>query len=587
MSGPQRDVVAAVDRWARQTPDAVAVEDRDVAVSYRELAALADRTARLLLDNGAGPESTIALALPRCAQFIVAALAVLRIGGCYVPVDPEYPAARRHLILADSRARLVLAQDEKADEYDGRPVLVPASLEDLERDGSHAQAAPFPEVPADLLAYIMYTSGSTGVPKGVGITREAIANLVFDNPELAVAPGQRVGHLAPTAFDAATFEIWAPLCRGGTVVVQRDAKLGIRELAGWIRSARLDYAFLTSGLFHLLIEQDPEAVGHIGVLITGGDILSPQHITTASKYVGKHLYAAYGPTETTVFASLHLVTDATQGERVPLGTALHGKAMLLLDVQMRPVPDGEVGEIYIAGQGLARGYHDRPGLTADRFRADPFSAQPGARLYRTGDLGCRVPGGQLEFRGRADRQVKIRGFRVELGEIEAALQAHEAVSAAAATVAEDVYGKRVVAFVARRAQARLDEPELRCWVADRLPDFMRPHNYVIADRLDLDPNGKVNRSGLDAGLETREARSATLPPFEAPAGPVEACIVDAFTDVLRLDRVGRRDDFFELGGDSLRCVRVLEHLDRRGLAVTARQLFTNTTAARLAAAIGG
>ncbi|MEZ0109014.1 amino acid adenylation domain-containing protein [Catenulispora sp. EB89] len=578
-----RDLVDSVCHWAAHSPDAVAIEDGSTSVSYRELALSMDRTAATLRDRGVGPDSRIAIAIPRSAGFVVAALAVLRSGGCYVPIDPGYPEARRKMMLADSRAELVLVDDAGPETEADVPTLRLAS-----EAGTPSEAPDeFPAVPDAALAYIIYTSGSTGTPKGVGIPREAVVNLVRDAGELGMQPGDRVGHLAPTAFDAATFEIWAPLCHGGTVVIARDTLMSTTELGTWLGSARLDWLFLTTGLFHLLVEQAAESLADIGVLITGGDILSPHHVQTASARARGQLYAAYGPTETTVFASLHPVTPASPiGERVPLGTGIAGKHLLILDEDLRPAPDGEIAEIYISGPGLARGYHDMPALTAQRFLADPFSTESGGRMYRTGDLGRRQPNGEVEFHGRVDRQVKIRGFRVELGEIEAELQAHESVSGVAAVVDEDAYGKRVVVYAVGVKGSDLDGTELRSWIADRMPEFMRPHNFVVVDRLPLDPNGKVRRQDLPTVLSPREKYSQILPPFREPGTQTEAVIVHAFMDVLQLDRVGADDNFFELGGDSLRTVRVLEQLRSRGVHVTARQFFAHSTPAQLTSVAG-
>jgi amino acid adenylation domain-containing protein len=577
-----RDLVDSVCHWADHSPDAIAIEDGSTSIGYRELALSMDRAAEMLRNRGVGPESRIAVAIPRSADFIIAALAVLRAGGCYVPIDPGYPEARRKAMIADSQAELVLLDDASPATEADVPTLRLAP-----ETSTRSKAPKFPEVPGTALASIMYTSGSTGTPKGVGIPREAIVNLVRDAKELAMQPGDRVGHLAPTAFDAATFEIWAPLCHGGTVVILRDARMSTTELGSWLGSARLDWLFLTTGLFHLLVEQAADSLADIGVLIAGGDILSPHHVQTASAQVRRRLHAAYGPTETTVFASLHPVTAASPtDERVPLGAGIAGKRLLILDENLQPVPNGEIGEIYIGGPGLARGYHGMPALTAQRFLADPFSTEPGTRMYRTGDLGRRLPNAELEFHGRVDRQVKIRGFRVELGEIEAELQAHAAVSAVAAVVEEDAYGKRIVVYAAGVEGSDLDGTVLRSWVTDRMPEFMRPHNFVVVDRLPLDPNGKVRRRDLPTVLSLREKFSQKLPPFRAPDTETEAVIVHAFMDVLQLDRAGADDNFFELGGDSLRTVRVLEQLRSRGVHITARQFFAHSTPAQLTSVAG-
>ncbi|OLF09835.1 hypothetical protein BLA60_18900 [Actinophytocola xinjiangensis] len=561
-----------VGEVAARNPEAVAVSWPGGTLTYRALMARANALAAELAGHGVGPESRVAVALSRSADFVVAVLAVLKAGGAYVPVDPAYPAARRELMLADAGADLVIAA-----EGDGHRTLGLAGR-------TWPAFAPEVDVPVgpDNLAYLIYTSGSTGVPKGVAVTHGAVLNLVTGDGRLATGAGDVVAHLAPTAFDASVFEIWCALGNGARVALLGEGQLSIGELGAALRSVRPDRLFLTTGLFHLLVDHDVDALGSVGVLYTGGDVLSPRHVLAASAAIGDRVHAAYGPTETTVFASLHAIGRGTVGERVPLGTALGGRTMHVLGPDLAPVPDGEPGEICLGGAGVARGYHRRPGLTAERFVPDPFSPEPGARLYRTGDLGRLLPEGTVEFLGRADRQVKVRGFRVELGEIEAALAAHEAVGAAAVVAAQDGHGKRVVAYAAPAAGGSLTAARLRSWLARRLPEYLHPANYVLLDALPLDPNGKVDRAALPTPWTVRaELAHLDLPPYVRPSTDTERAVCAAFMDVLALDQVGVHDNFFQLGGDSLRSVQVLQQLRDHGIDVGARQFFRNPTAAQL------
>lgn len=557
-----------VNGWVRRTPDAVAVIDEARTVTYRQLDERAGALANWLCANGVGIETRVAVTLGRSAEFIVAALAVLRAGGAYVPIDPEYPTARRDLIRQDCGATVVIDD-----------TTVEARVADPVR--------PLPTVPAGALAYLVYTSGSTGRPKGVAVTHANVSSLLRADPRLAVTPGDRVAHLAPTSFDAATFEIWAPLCHGGTVVVLRDARRTARELGDWLRMTEPDWLFLTTGLFHLLTEQDPAALGSVGTVLCGGDVLSPAHVSEGAAAVGRTLYAAYGPTETTVFASLHEADPNANVARVPLGSALRGVRLAVLDEDMAVAGQDTTGEIHVSGAGVARGYHERPGLTAAHFLPDPHAAVPGARCYRTGDRGRALAGSEFEFHGRTDRQVKVNGFRVELGEIEATLAAHDQIGSAVVTVVTDAVGKRIVAHVAPVAGAELDAVALRAWLADRLPRHSRPHNYVVVPNVPLDANGKFRRDDLGDVLVSRAAQSAGLPPYQSPEPGLEALIAEAFVDVLAIDRVGAHDNFFEIGGDSLRSVLVLDRLRQHGIPLALRQFFSNATVAGLASLATG
>lgn len=566
-----------VERRAAASPAAIAVADGDVRLTYGELDRQANMLACELVSRGIGVESRVAVNVPRSAGFVVAALAVLKAGAAYVPVDPGYPADRQEFMLADSGSDLVV-----------RPELMMERLGRHPAESSPAGPPPVAHYPSQL-AYLIYTSGSTGTPKAVAVTHADVANLLISDRRLTVLPGQVVAHLAPTAFDASTFEIWAALAAGARLEVIADGRLSAHELGARLRSCRPDWMFLTTGLFHLIVDADPDALRSVGVLITGGDVLSPRHVQRAAGLVAGRLYAAYGPTETTVFASLHEVHSQPAADvgHVPLGTPLTSKTMRVLGDDLAELPVGELGQIYIGGAGLARGYHGRPGLTAQHFVADPYSASPGARLYRTGDRGRLLPGGDLQFCGRDDRQVKLRGFRIELDEIEAALAAHPMVGAQAVVLVAEESDKRLVAYAAPSGTGELRPGELRSWLAARLPDYMLPGNYVLLDALPLDPNGKVDRRALPAAWTVRaKLDSRGLPPFAAPADPVSRLVAEAFVDSLGIDEVGIDDNFFMLGGDSLRSVRALEHMRENGLVLSSRDFFRHPTVAQLAELIG-
>jgi amino acid adenylation domain-containing protein len=577
-----------VRRWSRSRPEAAAIATAETKVAYGELDERSDRLAAVLAGRGVGLESRVAVALPRGADMVVAFLAVLKAGGTYVPLDPGYPLSRREFIVDDAQVVLVLTDEAGAADFAGHSVdtLVLGQADDGPHGRSGA-AAPAVAVGPGNAAYIVYTSGSTGVPKGVVVDHASILGLIDDEPRIAVEPGQTVAHLAPVAFDASVFEIWGALCRGGRVVVL-DARVTVAELGADLRRWAPDWLFLTTGLFHLLAQHDLAALDSVGCLITGGDVLSPAFVRDAAG-TRCRVYAAYGPTETTVYASLHRI-NAEAGDAlapVPIGTALTGKTMRVLGPDLRPLPAGEVGEIYVGGLGVARGYHGRPALTAERFVPDPLGAEPGARMYRTGDLGCLAADGTVDFRGRVDRQVKVRGFRIELGEIESALLSHPDVGGAiVVAVGASGLEKRLVAYVAPAAGRTPAVGVLSDWLGERLPAYMVPATFVVLAEIPLDPNGKPDRHQLPEPFQSR-AGLTYLPPFEPPRTETEQILADAWADVLELDAVGVDDDFFLAGGDSLRSVLVLERLRRHGITLDAGQFFAHPTIRALAAAHEG
>ncbi len=567
--------------WAAATPSAPAVSTPDGTMTYAELDTRAARLAARLRAYGVGPESRVGVAIPRSVEAIVAFLGVLKAGGAYVPLDPDYPVERRAFMLADSGVTVLVTVSALARSVDAG--TVPTVLLDRDEPAPVAAGESLPEarVGAGHCAYVVYTSGSTGTPKGVMVEHSSVVALVSNDERLAVAPGDTVAHFAPTAFDASVFEIWGALCRGGQVAILPGSQVSIEDLGRQLRERRPDWLFLTTGLFHLLADFDLAALASVGRLLTGGDVLNPDRVRAAAATTTVH--AAYGPTENTVFTSLHPASADQRPERVPLGNCLTGIRGYVLDDRLDPVPDGEIGELYLAGCGLARGYQGRRGLTAERFLPDPYADTPGQRMYRSGDLARRLPDGQLEFHGRIDRQVKVRGFRIELGEIESVLLRAPDVTTTAVVAVPGLDGdKRLVAYVVPAAGADLLVSELRAWVAGCLPGYAVPATFVVLDDLPLDANGKVDRRSLPSPWASRDAMQG-LPPYQAPGQEIERVIAEAWAEVLELDRVGATDEFFALGGDSLRSVTLLERLQALGIRFTAAQFFSHPTVAELAA----
>ncbi|GLZ37988.1 non-ribosomal peptide synthetase [Actinokineospora sp. NBRC 105648] len=534
---------------AALTPDAVAIRCGAEELTYAEVNAKANRWARHLRARGAGPERFVGLAIPRSAAAVVAVLAVAKSGAAYVPIDRAQPAARAAAVMAAVNPVLVLDAEPPAS------VLAGYSPVDLDI-----------AVGPDALAYAMFTSGSTGVPKGVAVTRANVVALVRDH---AWGRGhERVLCYSVQAFDASVYETWVPLCAGGSVVVLPDGRVDTDVLAGVIGSGAVTAAYMTTALFAAMAQDEAEALAGLEVVWTGGDVLSREALRQVLRQCpGTTVTHVYGPTETTVFCSHESFQD-TDVDRLSLGAPMDGTAMYLLDADLRPVPVGGLGELYVAGSHVVRGYLGQPGLTAARFVACPF----GGRMYRTGDLARWRAEGVLEFVGRADGQVKLRGFRIELGEIERALTAVPEVDQAVVIVREDRPGdKRLVAYVTGTG----DPAGLRRALADVVPDYMVPSAFVALESLPRNANGKLDRAALPAPDTASTSR--------APRTGTEEILCGLFAEVLGVPSVGVDDGFFDLGGHSLLATRLISRV-RTVLAAELgiRDLFARPTVAGLA-----
>ncbi|MER6916881.1 amino acid adenylation domain-containing protein [Streptomyces sp. NPDC000594] len=564
--------------WVAQSPDAVAVVCGEESFSYAELDARADRIARALVERGVRAESVVALSLPRSADLVAAMLGVLKAGGAYLPIDPKYPSHRLEYILNEAMPQLVLT------DADTVAVLPATGLATLFVTDIEDSDAALPVVRSDSAAYVMYTSGSTGQPKGVTITHANIVNGITRlAPVIGSGPGRKALASTSINFDVSAFEIFTNLCAGGTIEVVRDV-LVLGERGGW------DGQIVSTvpSAFAELLDQIAGNVA-IDTVVLAGEALPAALVDRVRTAIpGVKVVNAYGQTES-FYATTFTVPEEWQGTgNAPIGTPLGNMRAHVLGPGLRPVPIGVVGELYIAGN-IARGYRGRPDLTAERFLPD-FLGDPGGRMYRTGDLARWNGDGQLEYAGRGDTQVKIRGFRIEPGEVESAVAAHPGVGQTAVLARTAPSGaQQLVAYVvpaftsgqdSHDFRSGIEATDLRAFVSQRLPDFMVPSAFVVLDKLPLLPNGKLDRKALP------EPDFGGGSEYRAPTAETEKVLAAVYAEVLGLERVGVDDDFFAVGGDSIRSIQVVSRARAQGVEVSPRQIFECRTVAELALVAG-
>jgi len=553
-----------------------AVVDGRVVWSYLDLDRRANRLARYLRTLGVGPEVVVAVSLPRSAELVRAQLAVLKAGGAYLPLDADQPAERSRAMTADSGATLVITSaGHIADGGLGCRVV------DLARDAAAIDR--FPDTPPEVavdpdnLCYVVYTSGSTGRPKGMGITHRGVLRTVHEGGYVDLGPHDRVAFVSTPVFDAATFEVWAPLAAGAALVVTPpEVVLSPAALAAHLNRNQVTTLFLTTALFNLVVRERPDALRGLRYVLFGGEAADPLAVDALLAPAGSgQLLHMYGPTESTTFATWYPVTAPTGGApTVPIGHPINNTTAYVVDTRARLVPVGVVGELLLGGAGLARGYLGSPRRTAERFLPDPFG-EPGSRVYRTGDLVRWTADGWLEFVGRVDEQVKVRGFRVEPGEVEAAVRRHPAVRDAAVVARPGPGGTlSLVAYVVV-SPARLGD--LRAFLRRSLPAYLVPAAVMVLDELPLTRNGKVDRAALpEPAYPQAEGR-------REPATELERQLAEVWTEVLNVAEPGMEDDFFALGGHSLLAIKVVSAVtERTGRQMTFHDLFTTRTIASLA-----
>lgn len=581
------------EEQAVRTPDAVAVICAGERLSYAELDAWAERIADRLRPTTT-PGAPVGVSVGRSPAMVAALLGILKAGCCYVPLDPALPQRRIAYIVRDADIRTAVAGPGAAD-------CLPADVADLvatgERPCEPLSAARRPAatsssdnaVSPDSAAYLLYTSGSTGEPKGVLVPHAAAADFVLGHlalcgvaPATAAGSGERFLGFASLSFDVSVLDVFGALLSGSALVLATDEeRTDVDRLQALLARERVTVADLPPALLPLL---DPAAVPALRFLSTGGEAPSGDAVDRWASD-GREVWNAYGPTEAAVSVTMHRCVSPSNGQVPPIGRPMVNHRAYVLDPQLRLLPPGAAGELCVAGAGLAHGYAGRPGMTADRFVPDPFAPVPGARMYRTGDLVRWSAQGQLEFLGRIDQQVKVNGHRIELGEIESVLVRHPSVGQASVTVHEAAGGgRRLVAFVAPASAAIVVEPtELAAHLALAVPRYMVPHTFVVLDRLPLTPGGKVDRKALVVPATADEPPAAADP--QRPYSAAERMLSTLIGEVLGCP-AGPDDNFFELGGDSIAALGLVSRARARGYSFTLREVFEHKTAAALAAAVG-
>jgi amino acid adenylation domain-containing protein len=573
-------VAELVAQQAAANPKAMAVLSGQEVLSYAELDRRANRLANYLCSVGVGRDIAVGLYLERSPAMVVAALAILKSGGAYIPLDPLQPPARLAFMLGDSQALVVVSTTALAQRLPAGSWQVVALDGDAEKIAAQSEGKPAAAVKPEDLAYIIYTSGSTGQPKGVELVHSGLSNLVaWHQRAFQVTSADRASALASLGFDAAVWELWPYLASGASVHIPEErVRSDAKTLRDWMVSQRITIAFAATVMAENLMQFEWPATTGLRFLLTGAD--------TLKKYPSSRLPFVvvnnYGPTEGTVVSTSGVVTPDNSASQSPsIGRAIDGVQIYILDDRQQPVSEGNTGEIYIGGAGLARGYRNRPDLTAERFIANPFNAEAGARLYRTGDLARWLPDGQIAFLGRVDEQVKIRGYRVEPSEIATVLGQHASVRTSVVVAREDEGEKELVAYVVVSPGTKLNAGELRDHLRKRLPDYMVPSEFVAIEKVPVNANGKVDRAALPSPKGNRHSEA-----YVGPRTAVEEELVKILAPLLKLKRVGVNDNFFLLGGHSLLGTQLIARISETfGVDLTLLKLFDHPTVAEMSVEI--
>jgi amino acid adenylation domain-containing protein len=577
---------------ALAVPDATAVVAGGSMLTYAELEARANQLANRLIELGVGRETVVALCLGRSAESVMCSLAVLKAGGAYLPMDPAYPAERLAFMLNDSQPSVLISNAEVSRKLPDGPWSVIEIDADREVD-QWSSAAPEVKTTKDQLAYVIYTSGSTGQPKGVEVTIENLLNLIsWHQREFQVSAKDRASHLASVGFDAAVWEVWPYLTSGASLYLPDEStRVSPESLRDWLVANQITISFIPTALAEPLMQMDWPAETALRYLLTGADTLHryPRH------GLPFEVVNNYGPTECTVVTTSGRVNSASEASELPIselltsglptiGQPIANTEVFILDENLCRVVSGEAGELYVGGMNVARGYRNRPDLTAERFIRSPFSDGQSARLYRTGDLARYLPNGDIAYLGRADEQIKILGYRIEPSEIEAAIDRHPSIAASAVIArGSNCAEKRLTAYITMRNGTTPSAAELREFLKTSLPEYMLPSIFATLDRLPLTANGKVDRAGLPEPTIENTLRDED---FVAPSTPIETRLAKILCSLLNLSEVSVNDNFFLLGGHSLLGTQLIGKIRSAfGVDMALRTLFDAPSIAELSSEI--
>ena len=575
------------EEQAAASPGAVAVRFGNVTLTYHELNVRANQLAHHLRMLGVGGGSLVGLFLDRSVELVVSLLGILKAGGAYLPLDSDYPEDRLSFMLRDADAQITLADRSNL----AKLAAISGGCRIVRVDECRWDDLASENLPADTKAegpaYVMYTSGSTGQPKGVVVNHRAVVRLVRATHYCDFGPSQVFLQLAPISFDASTFEVWGPLLNGAQLAVMQPGTVSLSDLGRAIHFYGVTTLWLTAGLFHLMVEQRPQDLEPLRQLVAGGDCLYSKDVLLALQAMPNGcVINGYGPTEGTTFSCCHRMSSANPpGDPVPIGRPIANTTVYVLDDGGEPVGVGEIGELFIGGDGLASCYLNDSDLTSQKFVTNPFCEERYTRLYRTGDLVCFREDGLLEFRGRKDNQVKIAGHRIEPGEIEVALSHHPAVrQSVVVTRTDGNYDKRLVAYVVGTTADESLAEQLRAFLAISLPSYMVPARILLQDTLPLSLNGKIDRDALPA---SEPVRSGLDSDSSAQSAGLEGIVSKIWKRILNLESLGHNDNFFDLGGDSLKLIEAHAEIQKLvGREVSITDLFEYTTVQSLARHLG-
>jgi amino acid adenylation domain-containing protein/non-ribosomal peptide synthase protein (TIGR01720 family) len=577
----EESIIQVFEHQAERSPHATAIEFGTKRLTYQELNTTANRLAHRLRDLGVQAEDRIGISVNPSAEMVIGLLGILKAGGTYVPLSPTDPTVRLEKIIAEAQLRLIVTEEALLAVLPASPIQRLC----LDRDWPLAQHSS-PDNPSavsagDSLAYVIYTSGSTGEPKGIAVPHRAVLRLVLNTNYVALNPADRIAQASNFTFDAITFEVWGALLNGACLVgVSRDIALAPTQFSRFLADKQITTLFLTTALFNEIARTDRTAFSSLTHLLFGGEAVDPRCVEDVLKERSpRRLLHVYGPTESTTFATWFLVEEVPPfSTTVPIGRPISNTEAYVLDASLKPLPIGVPGELYLGGDGLARGYFGQPEVTAEKFRPHPFSDRPGVRLYKTGDWVRTRPTGDIEFLGRIDEQVKIRGFRIELGDVESALLRHPDVMQVAVLARSDESGqRRLVAYIVIKPDSPCGNIQLRSHLREMLPDYMIPAQFTRLASMPLNANGKVDRKELPAPERSVETGKVYEPPRSEP----EQILASIWERVLGVQRVGITDNYLELGGDSIRAIQIVSRFRSSGWQLKADDIIRRPTIAEL------